>query len=225
MIHIVEHDDLCSGIEGLLHLFEGLGLYLYFSYKRSIFTGELHCPRDGACCSDMIVLYQNSVCQIVSVIGGSANLYRIFFKNTVIRRGLSRIEKLRLRALEKRYHMMGHRGNTAHSLKIVKRRSLTYEQSLYISKNLCDLLALMDLLAILYEYLELRRIIEQSKYSLEHIESAEDSILLCDQVYLSRTVLRHDGIRRHILTSDIFSQRRQYIRIRIKLKCNISHYL
>jgi len=99
MAHIIQHNNICACLNGLLYHVQSLYLYLNFPHKRSVLLCHFHslCHASGG--SNMVVLQQYAVGEIISVVISAAYTNRIFLKNTVIRCCLSCIKKLCLSPL------------------------------------------------------------------------------------------------------------------------------
>ena len=204
--HVIEHDDICFGVERFLKHLQIFHFDLDLSYERRIGLGHLDCFLDGAGCSDVIVLDENAIGKILTMVRAAADPDCILFERTHIRSGLSGIEKFRIETFQFFCHGTGEGSDAAHALQEVECSSLATQNSAAVTGQNADQVALVDLIAIFEIGFERRVVTEHLKYARVHIQSAEDTVLLADQVYCDQEWFRHDGLSGHIVGSNVFAQ-------------------
>ena len=64
----------------------------------------------------------------------------------------------------------------------------------------------MDFVAVFEVGAERGVVAEHLENTGEDVDAAEDTVLLADQVHRDHEGLRHDGLRRYIIGSDVFAQ-------------------
>ena len=156
----------------------------------------------------------------------SSHANRVFFEDTVVRRGLSCVKKPDISALKKCGSLTGTSRDTAHSLKIIQGRPFAGKQHADISSHLRHLHSLFYLVPVPNKKFHLSLRVQKHEHPLKNRESADDSLLLRNQIHLSDLCLRHHTVGADILASDILSERTLDQRIDLQFHCNrIQHSL
>ena len=128
---------------------EVLDLDLDLSYERSIGTCHLNCLGDRAGSTDVVVLDEDTVGQVIAVVRAAADSDSVLFERTHVRSGLSGVEELRVVTLEFFCHGTGEGSDTAHALQEVKSCSFTAQYCAAVADENADDISLMDLVAVL----------------------------------------------------------------------------
>ena len=152
----------------------------------------------------MIVFEKNAVRKIVAVIEASAYPNRIFFKNTVVRGGLSGVQKLDSGTFQKGCNLAGVSGDSAHSLEIVEGGSFAAEQHANVSVNFSDQLFVFHMVAVFYIEFSFCGWIQKGENTLKNLQAADDSVLFADKVYHAWGRSWHNAVGGYIFTCDIF---------------------
>ena len=151
----------------------------------------------------MIILEQNTVRKIISVIASAPYTYRIFLKHTAVRCGLSGIQKCHFASFKKFGNLAGVSSDTAHSLKVIQSHSFSGKQYTNVSVYCSKKITLFHCISIFEIKMNFCFLIQDLEYSCIHIQSGNDSIFLCDKIYSSFDCTAHHRICGNILTCNI----------------------
>lgn len=116
MGHVVEHDDVGTGLHGLAHHVQVLALNLDRRGKRCVGACHLDRTRHTTGGIDVVVLEHDGRRQVVAVVAAATDLNRGLLKHAHARCGLACVDKHGLGTLERRCHVVRVGGDTAHTL-------------------------------------------------------------------------------------------------------------
>ena len=140
------------------------------------------------------------------MIRAAADTNCILFERTHVRSRLSCVEKLGIIALQLLDHRSCQRGDTAHALQEIQSCSFTAQYSAAVTDENTDDIAFSDLVAVLEVGAKRGVVAEHLEDSLKYVKSAEDAVLLADQIDRYHKRLRHDRLCRYVIGSDVFAQ-------------------
>ena len=152
------------------------------------------------------------------MVARAADLDRILFELAQGRGGLAGIQQDRVGALEDFDQLMGMSRNAAHALQVVERGALAGQQDADIRINHADQLALLAGIAVLVGGLKVRVRLQQLEHAGEHAQTAQDAVLLADQLRLAGGRNAHNCIGGNIFTGDIFTERLQDMLVHVKIQ-------
>ena len=148
MGHVVEHDDVGAGLHGLAHHVQVLAFDLDRRGKRCMGARHLDCTRHATGGIDVVVLEHDGRRQVVTVVAAAADLDCGLLEDTHARRGLARVDKHGLGALERSCHPMRVSSDAAHALQVVERHALARKQYARIAAHLAHVVAGVHLVTI-----------------------------------------------------------------------------
>ena len=124
MGHVVEHDNVGTGLHGLAHHVQVLALNLDRRGKRRMGARHLDRTRHATGSVNVVVLEHDGRRQVVTVVAAAADLNRRLLKHAHARRGLARVDEHGLGSLERRGHAVRVGSDAAHALQVVERHAL-----------------------------------------------------------------------------------------------------
>ena len=206
MGHVVEHDDVGTGLHGLAHHVQVLALDLDRRGKRRMGARHLDRARHATGGIDVVVLEHDGRRQVVAVVATAANLNRRLFKHTHTRRGLARVDEHGLGTLERRGHAVRVGSDAAHALQVVECHALARKQHARIAAHLTHMVAGVHLVAIgnIKQHRALR--IQQLKGASEHIQSRNDAVGLGDELHRGGARRGAHARRAHVLKRNVLAQ-------------------
>ena len=157
----------------------------------------------------MIILQQDAIAEVVTVIVSAADFNSILFKDTHIGSRLAGIQQFCLGAFQEIRDLSGVCRNTAHTLQEVQCGTLAGQQYPNVTTDNAQLFALTDPVTILAGKGNFGAFVEKCKYSLKHIQAGNDTVFLTDQLHLTQLVMGHNGIGGDIFAGDVFLQSTQ----------------
>ena len=146
--HVVEHDDVGTGLHGLAHHVQVLALNLDRRGKRRMGARHLNRARHATGGVDVVVLEHDSRRQVIAVVAATADLDCGLLEDAHARRGLARVDKHGLGALERSRHPMRVSSDAAHALQVVERHALARKQYARIAAHLAHVVAGVHLVAV-----------------------------------------------------------------------------
>ena len=155
---------------------------------------------------DVVVLEHDGRRQVVTVVAAAADLDRGLLEDAHARRGLARIDKHGLGALERSRHPMRVSSDAAHALQVVERHTLARKQHARVSAHLAHVIASVHLVAVrdIKQHGALR--IQQLKGASEHIQARDDAIGLGDKLHRGGTRRGAHARRAHVLKGNVLAQ-------------------
>ena len=155
---------------------------------------------------DVVVLEHDGRRQVVAVVAAAADLDRCLLKHAHARRGLTRVDKHGLGALERRGHAVRVGSDAAHALQVVECHALTRKQHARVAAHLTHMVAGVHLIAIddIKQHRALR--IQQLKGASEHIQAGDDAIGFGDKLHRGGTRRGAHARRAHVLKGNVLAQ-------------------
>ena len=156
---------------------------------------------------DVVVLEQNHVKQPDAVVAASSNLHGLFLQHAHAGCGLASVQHAGLGALQPLHVAVGHGGYAAHALHDVEHETLRLQQRAHTARDDHGNVALMDMGAVLHEYLDLHVGIKAAKYLLGYLDACQYAVLLDEQVALAHGVLRNATQGGVVAVANVFGKR------------------
>ena len=175
--HIVQHDDIGAGFDGFADHVQRFRFDFDFTDERRIGFGQGNGFGYAAGGTDMIVLEEDAVRQIVTVILAAADSDGIFFKDPHVRRRLARIDQGDSRTGQQGYDLMGIGRDAAHALQIVEAYPFGRQDGPDAADDFGQLLSLVDFVAVFDKKFEPDFVIQQGKGPGKDVEPGDDAIL------------------------------------------------
>ena len=140
------------------------------------------------------------------MVAAAADLDRGLLEDAHARRGLARVDKHGLGALERRGHLVRIGSDTAHALQVVERHALARKQHARIATHLSHVVAGVNLVTVgnIKQHRALR--IQQLKGASEHIQARDDAIGLGDKLHRGGARRGAHARRAHVLKGNVLAQ-------------------
>ena len=175
--HIIQHDDVGAGFDGFADHVQRFRFDFDFTDKRRISFGQGNGLGYAAGSADVIVLEEDAVGQIITVILAAANRDGIFFKDPHVRRRLARIDQGDSRTGQQGYDLMGIGRDAAHALQIVEAYPFGRQDGPNAADDFGQLLSLVDFVAVFDKKIKPDFVIQQGKGPGKDVEAGDDAIL------------------------------------------------
>jgi hypothetical protein len=126
--HVVEEDRLCAEFEGFFEFLRSSHFHLDPLAFPALFESLREHLRQASAEGDVIVLDEDSRCQVDAVIGAAAAEDRILFQGSQSGNGLAGIQNARVRSLDRVYVSARQGGDAAEVLQEIEDDALATEQ-------------------------------------------------------------------------------------------------
>ncbi len=176
--HVVQHDDIRPGVQTLTHLVHGLRLDLHPEGMGGVAPHGADGLENAAGGHDVVVLDEHPVGQIEPVVVPAAGADGVLFQHTKPRRHLPGVHDDAPGALHRPDGGSRGGGHAGHVLDQVQRHTLPGQHRAGGAGDLRKLLALFDLVPVLYEWRNANALVHQLKDAHQHLHPAKDPVLL-----------------------------------------------
>ena len=221
--HVVQHDDVGTGLYGLPDHVQVLYLHLDLPDEGGVGPGHLHGLLHAACGVDVVVLQHDAVGQVVAVVGAAAQTHGVLLEDAHAGSGFPGVQQGGVGALQQVGHGPGVGGDAAEALQVVQGGALTGEQHPDVALHCGHVLAGNHMVAVLHVEDHFGLGVQQGEDPLKDLQTGDDAVLLADQIHLAGLCLRHDGVGGDVLAVDILFQGKADVLIRHKLHGNGVH--
>ena len=119
-------------------------------------------------------------------------------------------------AFQNLHHLIGVGRNAAHALQEVERGALTGQQRANVCINDTNQLTLLDFVAVSIGCFKMSFLFQNLKYTCKYIQTANNTILLANQLRLAQLRLAHNGVGADVLAGYILAQGVDDGRVHIK---------
>ncbi|BAF58407.1 hypothetical protein PTH_0227 [Pelotomaculum thermopropionicum SI] len=205
-VHVVQHDDVGPGLQGLFYPSQVLHFNLNPGRVGSAPPRRLHRRPDPAGRFDVVVLDQHGIVKAEAVIVPAAHPDRVFFKHPEARRGFSGIHQAGLFPGNQFNQPRRPGGNAGQALQEIQGQALAGQDRPRPAGQFGQHLAALYPLAVAHQGPELNERVQAQKNPLRHRQPCHHSVLLGQYVTAGNGVRRHNAVGGKIAGAYILSQ-------------------
>ena len=137
---------------------------------------------DAAGKIDVVVLEQNHIEESDAVVTATTNLHGLLLQHAQAWCGLAGVQHTGLGTLQQLHILVGHGGNTTHTLHDIQHQSLGLEQRTNLTRYHHGDVALFNMCAVRHQHLDLHIGVETMEHFLGNLYTCQNTVLLDEQV-------------------------------------------
>ena len=202
--HIIQHDNVGSGLESLLDLIQTGGLDLYLDAGRHLSPDLFHCLGYRAGHLYVVVLDHGHIVQAHAVVGAAPVLYGHLVCHPHAWSSLACIQQTGMGSLQLRDIPGCLSGYARHPLEKVQGRTLSLQQGRITALHLQKHITFAHLVPVMHHRGEHYVLLKTSEHLLNHRKSGNHPVCLGRHRGHSRRRFGNNRVRGNVPRSDIF---------------------